>query len=68
MYQKARTWASDAQVLKLTSVHLADIPAPPGKSGAWQGAFTSTSLGKMQTYSFSIAEEENVHQGVFSLG
>jgi hypothetical protein len=47
---------------------LADVPAPPGKSGAWQAAFTSSSLGKMQTYSYSVAEEENVHKGVFSLG
>jgi len=68
MYQKARTWAPDAQVFKVNSVPLADVPAPPGKSGAWQGAFTSTSLGKMQTFTYSVAEEEgNLHKGLFSL-
>ena len=68
MYGKARTWAPDAQVFKVSNVPLADVPAPPGKSGAWQASFTSASLGKMQNYSYSVAEEENVHKGVFSLG
>lgn len=69
MYQKARTWAPDAQVLKMNSIRLADVPATPGKSGAWQGSFTSASLGKMQTYTFSVEEQEgNLHQGVFSAG
>jgi hypothetical protein len=67
MYQKARTWAADAQVFKVNSIHLADVPAPPGRSGAWQAAFTSASLGKMQTYTYSVVEEDNVHKGVFSL-
>jgi len=68
MYQKARTWAIDAQVFKVTSIHLADIPAAPGKSGAWQATFASASQGKLQTYSYSVAEEENVHKGVYGLG
>ena len=69
MYAKARTWAPDAQVLKLNSIHLADVPSAPGKEGAWQATFTSASLGKMQTYNFSVAEEEgNLHKGVFSTG
>ena len=68
MYQKARTWAPDAQVFKVNSIHLADVPAPPGKSGAWQAAFTSASLGKMQTFTYSVVEQEgNLHKGVFSL-
>jgi len=69
MYQKARTWSLDAQVLKLNSIHLADVPSAPGKEGAWQASFTSANLGKMQTYTFSVAEEEgNLHQGVFGTG
>jgi hypothetical protein len=69
MYQKARTWASDVQVLKVNSIHLADVPETPGKAGAWQGIFTSVTLGKMQTYTYSVVEQEgNLHKGVFSLG
>jgi hypothetical protein len=69
MYQKARTWSTDAQVLKLNSIHLADVPDAPGKTGAWQATFTSANLGKMQTYTFSVVEEEgNLHEGVFGTG
>jgi hypothetical protein len=69
MYQKARTWSADAQVLKLNSILVADVPATPGKSGAWQASFTSASLGKMQTFAFSVEEQEgNLHKGVFSQG
>ena len=70
MYQKARSsFSADALVLKLNSIHLADVPAAAGKAGAWQATFTSVNLGKMQTYTFSVVEEEgNLHQGVFSLG
>ncbi len=69
MYQKARTWAADAQVLKMNSIQVADVPSTPGKSGAWQASFTSASLGKMITYTFSVVEQEGtLHQGVFSQG
>jgi len=70
MYQVARaSWSGDAQVLKLNSIHLADVPAAAGKAGAWQATFTSTSLGKTRTYTFSVVEQEgNLHKGVFSLG
>jgi hypothetical protein len=68
MYQKARTWAGDAQVFKLNSIRVADVPAAPGKSGAWQASFASASLGKLQTFTYSVSEEENLHKGVFSSG
>ena len=70
MYQKARSsFSADALVLKLNSIHLADVPAAAGKAGAWQATFVSTSLGKTQTYTFSVVEQEgNLHQGVFGLG
>jgi hypothetical protein len=68
MYQKGRTWSADAKVLKMNSIHLADVPAEPGKAGAWQATFTSENLGKTATYTFSVAEEEgNLHQGTFAL-
>jgi hypothetical protein len=69
MYQKARTWAPDVQVLKLNSIHVQDVPSAPGKAGAWQAEFTSASLGKMQAFTYSVVEQEgNLHQGVFSSG
>jgi hypothetical protein len=68
MYQKARTWAPDAQVLKMNSMSVSGVPAAPGKSGAWQATFTSSNLGKMATFTFSVVEQEDLHQGVFNSG
>jgi hypothetical protein len=69
MYQVARaSWSGDAQVLKLNSIHLADVPAVPGKAGAWQATFTSEKLAKSRTFTYSVVEQEgNLHKGVFAL-
>jgi hypothetical protein len=66
MYQVARSWAPDAMVLKMNSIHLTDVPAVPGKAGAWQVTFTSPALSMARSYTYSVAEEEgNLHEGVF---
>jgi hypothetical protein len=69
MYQVARaSWSSDAQVLKMNSIHVADVPTVVGKAGAWQATFTSDKLGKSRTYTYSVVEQEgNLHKGVFAL-
>src|SRR5436305_1783776 len=41
MYQVARTWAPDAEVLRMNSILLTDVPNVLGKAGAWQATFTS---------------------------
>lgn len=70
MYQKARSsWAADAQVVTLNSIHVAEVPDQPGKTGAWQATFASASQGKTQTYTYSVVEQEgNLHEGVYSSG
>ena len=70
MYQVARSsFSADAQVLKLNSMHVAEVSAAPGKAGAWQATFTSANLGKARTYSFSVVEQEGtLHKGVFGQG
>jgi len=65
MYQVARSWAPDAEVLTMSSMRLADVPVVPGKAGAWQAVFTSASRNLSRSYTYSVAEEENVHEGVF---
>jgi hypothetical protein len=69
MYQVARaSWSGDAQVLRMNSIHLADVPPVVGKAGAWQATFTSEKLGKARTYTYSVIEQEgNLHKGVFAL-
>jgi len=67
MYQVARAWAPDCQVLKLTSMHIADVPDQPGKAGAWEGTFVSPSRSEARTYNWSAVDsvESNLHKGVF---
>ena len=66
MYQVARTWAPDLQVLKMNSIHLTEVPAVRGAAGAWQATFTSASKNAQRSYTYSVVESEgNLHQGVF---
>ena len=68
MYQMARSWSSDAQVLRLASLHINEAPdGPPGAAAAWQATFTSASKGRARGYTFSIVESEgNLHKGPFA--
>lgn len=67
MYQVARTWAPDCQVLKMDSLHISDVPDEPGKAGAWDGIFVSSSRGTARSYTWSAVDsvESNLHKGVF---
>ena len=66
MYQVARSWAPDAQVLKANSMHVTDVPDVHGKAGAWQAIFVSESKNAARVYTYSVVEAEpNLHQGVF---
>ena len=57
MYQVARSWASDAQVLKMNSLVMSEVPdVPRGKAAAWQATFTSASRSQAKTYTYSIVE------------
>jgi hypothetical protein len=67
MYQVARSWAPDAQVAKMSSIHLLEVPSVPGEAGAWEALFTSASKGRARTYTYSVIESTgNLHQGVFA--
>jgi hypothetical protein len=70
MYQTARaSFSQDAQVLKMNSIHVAEVPETPGRTGAWQATFTSANLGKTRTYTYSVVEQEGtLHKGVFAIG
>ena len=68
MYQVARSWAPDAQVLKLNSIPLSEVPnVPRGKAAAWQATFTSAARSQARSYTYSIVESQgNLHKGVFA--
>jgi hypothetical protein len=66
MYQVARSWAPDLEVLKLNSIHLTEVAAVRGKAGAWQAIFTSAAKSAARSYTYSVIEGEgNLHEGVF---
>ncbi|MBZ5723559.1 MAG: hypothetical protein LAP87_01045 [Acidobacteriia bacterium] len=67
MYQAARSWAPDAQVLKLNSIRLAEVPQVPGKAAAWQATFTSDAKSRARSYTYSVIESAaNLHKDVFA--
>src|SRR5215467_5560769 len=68
MYQVARSWAPDAQVLKMNTIPLSEVPnVPKGTGAAWQATFTSAARSQARTYTYSIVESQgNLHKGVFA--
>jgi hypothetical protein len=66
MYQVARSWASDAEVVQIKSIHLTDVPAVRGSAGAWEATFYSPTKSAQRNYTYSVEESDaNLHQGVF---
>jgi hypothetical protein len=66
MYQVARSWAPDAEVITMKSIHLTDLPAVRGEAGAWEAIFYSPGKGTQRNYTYSVEESvANLHQGVF---
>jgi len=67
MYQVARAWAPDAQVLGMNSIRISKVAPVRGKSGAWEATFTSEAKGRRRAYTFSVVEsQDGPHQGVFA--
>ncbi|HUA19607.1 MAG TPA: hypothetical protein VMB25_12745 [Bryobacteraceae bacterium] len=66
IYPQARVWATDAQLLQLTSVNLTQVKSENGKAGVWQAILVSPSRAKARTYTYSSVDEEpSLHEGVF---
>src|ERR1017187_2662771 len=68
MYQMARAWAPDSQILKMQSMHLSEVKdGAPGTAAAWQATFVSAARRQSRSYTFSIVEgEANLHKGAFA--
>jgi hypothetical protein len=63
---QARTWASDAQLLRIYNVNLREVSSAAGKCGGWSATFVSAQLKKARTYSFSVIHSPGyAHKGVF---
>src|ERR1019366_7448546 len=68
MYQMARAWAPDSQILKMQSMHISEAKdGPPGTAPAWQATFVSAAKSQSRSYTFSITDgEANLHEGAFA--
>jgi hypothetical protein len=68
MYQMARSWAPDCQVLKMNSILLSEVPdVPRGTAAAWQATFVSQARSQARSYTWSSVEAQgNLHKGVFA--
>jgi hypothetical protein len=67
MYQVARQWSGDSQLLKIENIPLADVKPEAGKYGAWRGSFVSIAKGRVRSYTYSVVEvDASLHKGVFA--
>jgi hypothetical protein len=67
MFMAARSWSTDVEILKLSSIHLPEVPAEPGKAAAWQVTFVSPSKGRAKGWTYSVVQGEgNLHKGIFA--
>jgi hypothetical protein len=56
MLPVAKQWAADCKGIQLTSMQLNDVPAEPGKAGAWRAIFVSESKSRMKTFLWSAVD------------
>jgi len=62
---QARLWAADAQLLRISSANLKEVPSVDGKYPAWHATFVSAQLKKARSFSYSVVDSPgNVHAGV----
>ena len=65
MFQVARTWSSDAMLLKLENGDIPEAKAQPGKYGVWRATFISQSKSAKREYIYASADSDGgIIQGV----
>lgn len=67
MFNAARGWSPDVQVLELHSIHMSEVKSERGKAAAWQATFVSPQSARARSYTYSVIEGAgNLHKGVFA--
>ena len=64
MFQVARQWAQDVQLLSLENFNLDEVKPQPGLYGGWRATFVSPSKRMSKTFSYSVQESGTIKQGV----
>ena len=66
-YPAARAWFGDSLPLRIRSITLADVPAEPGKAGAWEIIYVSQAQQQARIYTWAAIEaSETLHKDVFA--
>jgi hypothetical protein len=66
MYGKARLWAPDIRILRLSSINIDKVKSTPGKAAAWQVVFASEALSQKRAYTYSVVDESTtLREGIF---
>jgi hypothetical protein len=58
MFQVARTWSSDAMLLKLENGDIPEAKAQPGKYGVWRATYISQSKSAKREYVYASADSD----------
>jgi len=65
MYTAAHNWASDVEVLRITSKEVAGFKNEKGKAAMWEAAFASPSQHTYRVYTYSIVDvPPDLYKGV----
>jgi hypothetical protein len=66
IFASARTWAPDAQILRIANIRVEGVKDQGGKCGAWQAILVSPSRARQKMFTYSVVEGPgNLHKGVF---
>lgn len=65
MYQAARQWNKDAQILTVENINLDSVKPDAGKYGAWRATFVSLTAKMQKVFTYSVVEEGVIRKGTY---
>lgn len=66
MYQAARQWKSDAQILTVENMNMDAVKPVDGKYGAWRATFVSLTSKSQRVFTYGVQEEGAIRKGTYS--
>lgn len=66
MYQAARQWNKDAQILSVENINLDSVKPEGGKYGAWRATFVSLTAKTQKVFTYGVADEGMVRKGTYA--
>lgn len=66
MYQAARQWKSDAQIMTVENMNMDSVKPVDGKFGAWRATFVSLTDKQQRLFTYGVQEEGSIRKGTYS--